>query len=222
MTMTMTKTLVSLAVAAVLLTVGLSSPWARTQQATPSDLDRQVDRVFERWSSTTPGCAVAVSVDGQRVLSKAYGMADLEHDVAEHARHDFRSRIGIEAVHSGRRAAPGTGRQAIARRSGPEVRARTARLRLAPHDSPHVESHQRPARLGQRGGHCRLASHDARVHARACARHRGPSALAELYAWHQSGRTATRDTTWRPSSCPGSAACRSRISRASASSNRWA
>ena len=72
----------SLAVAAVLLTVGLSRPRARTQQAAPSDLERQVDRVFERWSSATPGCAVAVSVDGQRILSKAYGMADLEHDVA--------------------------------------------------------------------------------------------------------------------------------------------
>jgi CubicO group peptidase (beta-lactamase class C family) len=81
MTMT-TKTLVSLAVAAVLLTVGLSRPWARTQQAASSDLERQVDRVFERWSPATPGCAVAISVDGQRVLSKAYGMADLEHDVA--------------------------------------------------------------------------------------------------------------------------------------------
>ena len=81
MTMT-TKTLLSLAVAAVLLTVGVSRPWARTQQAALSDLEHQVDRVFERWSSATPGCAVAVSVDGQRILSRAYGMADLEHDVA--------------------------------------------------------------------------------------------------------------------------------------------
>ena len=43
--------------------------------------DAQIDRVFERWnSSTTPGCAVGAAVGGKPVLSKAYGMADLEHD----------------------------------------------------------------------------------------------------------------------------------------------
>ena len=42
-----------------------------------------VDHVFERFDGTrTPGCAVAVSRAGQPVLSHAYGMADLEHDVA--------------------------------------------------------------------------------------------------------------------------------------------
>jgi len=44
--------------------------------------DAQIDHIFERWSSTaTPGCAVAAAVAGKPVLSKAYGMADLEHDV---------------------------------------------------------------------------------------------------------------------------------------------
>ena len=43
--------------------------------------DTQIDRVFERWnSSSTPGCAVGAAVAGRPVLSKAYGMADLEHD----------------------------------------------------------------------------------------------------------------------------------------------
>jgi CubicO group peptidase (beta-lactamase class C family) len=43
--------------------------------------DRAVDEIFARWSATTPGCAVGVAVAGKPVLLKAYGMADLEHDV---------------------------------------------------------------------------------------------------------------------------------------------
>ena len=40
-----------------------------------------VDRVFAKWSSTTPGCAVGVATAGKPALAKGYGMADLEHDV---------------------------------------------------------------------------------------------------------------------------------------------
>ena len=40
-----------------------------------------VDAIFARWTPQTPGCAVGVSKAGQPVLQKAYGMADLEHDV---------------------------------------------------------------------------------------------------------------------------------------------
>lgn len=50
---------------------------ARAQAADPA---ARVDSVFARFSSSTPGCAVGVSRDGQPVLSRAYGMADLEHD----------------------------------------------------------------------------------------------------------------------------------------------
>src|SRR5215831_8993535 len=45
------------------------------------DLGAGVDRIFSRWTATTPGCSVAAAVEGKTVLSKAYGMADLEHDV---------------------------------------------------------------------------------------------------------------------------------------------
>jgi CubicO group peptidase (beta-lactamase class C family) len=44
-----------------------------------------VDKVFTRWTATTPGCAVGVNVKGQNVLERAYGMADLEHGVANKA-----------------------------------------------------------------------------------------------------------------------------------------
>jgi CubicO group peptidase (beta-lactamase class C family) len=40
-----------------------------------------VDDIFSKWSSSTPGCAVGVAVGGKPTLLKAYGMADLEHDV---------------------------------------------------------------------------------------------------------------------------------------------
>ena len=43
--------------------------------------DSQVDAIFSTWTTSTPGCAVGVSEDGRIVLEKAYGMADLEHDV---------------------------------------------------------------------------------------------------------------------------------------------
>ena len=42
-----------------------------------------IDAVFARYTTATPGCAVAVSTDGTSTpaLAKGYGMADLEHDV---------------------------------------------------------------------------------------------------------------------------------------------
>ncbi|MFT5142635.1 MAG: CubicO group peptidase (beta-lactamase class C family) [Rhodothermales bacterium] len=51
---------------------------------------QDVDAVFQRFDSTHgPGCAVAVSRDGTEVFASAYGMADLEHDVANTARTVF-------------------------------------------------------------------------------------------------------------------------------------
>jgi CubicO group peptidase (beta-lactamase class C family) len=48
-----------------------------------ADAGARVDRVFERWNSReAPGCAVGVARDGQPTFSRAYGMADLERDVA--------------------------------------------------------------------------------------------------------------------------------------------
>lgn len=49
----------------------------------PPDASARLDRIFERWNSReTPGCAVAIAREGKIILSRAYGMADLEHDVA--------------------------------------------------------------------------------------------------------------------------------------------
>jgi CubicO group peptidase (beta-lactamase class C family) len=46
-----------------------------------STAEAKVDAIFAKWTATSPGCAVGVSVDGKTALAKAYGMADLERDV---------------------------------------------------------------------------------------------------------------------------------------------
>ena len=54
--------------------------------AQPSDpsasLTEKVDAVFAEWDSTrSPGCALAVMKEGEIVYKRAYGMANLDHDV---------------------------------------------------------------------------------------------------------------------------------------------
>lgn len=52
----------------------------------PADAVARVDRIFARWNTLqTPGCAVAADVNGRTVLSRAYGMADLEHGIPNRA-----------------------------------------------------------------------------------------------------------------------------------------
>ena len=47
-----------------------------------ADAGSRVDRIFARYTKETPGCAVGVAQDGRETFARAYGMADLEHDVA--------------------------------------------------------------------------------------------------------------------------------------------
>ena len=62
---------------ALILAVLVAAPAA----AQPAVSEKAVNAIFERWTKSTPGCAVGVAVRGKPVLMKAYGMADLEHDV---------------------------------------------------------------------------------------------------------------------------------------------
>ena len=64
--------------------IALAQPALPAQQgavATSLSPAAAVDELFSKWTSSTPGCAVGVAVGGRPVLMKAYGMADLEHDV---------------------------------------------------------------------------------------------------------------------------------------------
>jgi CubicO group peptidase (beta-lactamase class C family) len=70
----------------LLLTVAAAAlagptPFAAGQAASQD----RVDKIFARWNGDTPGCAVGVGVEGRPALEKAYGMANLEHGVANKA-----------------------------------------------------------------------------------------------------------------------------------------
>jgi CubicO group peptidase (beta-lactamase class C family) len=50
--------------------------------AASADPGAQVDQIFAQWNAPeSPGCAVAVGTAGGERFSRAYGMADLEHEV---------------------------------------------------------------------------------------------------------------------------------------------
>lgn len=58
--------------------------WAAPAGAQPLEVGTaaKVDQVFARFdSSSSPGCAVGIYRDGQSVYARAYGMANLDHDV---------------------------------------------------------------------------------------------------------------------------------------------
>lgn len=46
------------------------------------DKDEEVDKIFSWVGKASPGCAVAASRNGKLVIDRAYGLADLERDVA--------------------------------------------------------------------------------------------------------------------------------------------
>jgi CubicO group peptidase (beta-lactamase class C family) len=65
---------IALAIAVARVSVSVSGQ-------TVAGADAKVDAVFAKWTAATPGCAVGVATGGKPVLTKGYGMADLEHDV---------------------------------------------------------------------------------------------------------------------------------------------
>jgi CubicO group peptidase (beta-lactamase class C family) len=68
------RTMIQIAVVVVVV-------FATAASAQPAVSEKAVDQIFARWSQTTPGCAVGVASAGTPLLMKAYGMADLEHEV---------------------------------------------------------------------------------------------------------------------------------------------
>jgi CubicO group peptidase (beta-lactamase class C family) len=69
--------------ACTLLVAGVALPFTLTAQSPAApDSAAAVDAVFASWtSSSTPGCAVGVGRDGRVMLTRGYGLANLEHDV---------------------------------------------------------------------------------------------------------------------------------------------
>jgi len=84
------KTFANLALALVLaLALSVSNSIVTASlgaQEVPAVEVASVDAIFEEFDGTrTPGCAVGVSAGGVPILLRAYGMADLEHDVPNRA-----------------------------------------------------------------------------------------------------------------------------------------
>lgn len=68
---------------AVVIVIALSMVRTSAQSAIPAaDVSQQIDAVFERWTQPgSPGCAVGLSGQGLRSVTKAYGLANLEFNV---------------------------------------------------------------------------------------------------------------------------------------------
>jgi CubicO group peptidase (beta-lactamase class C family) len=71
----------SLRLVVAVAVVAMVSPRTLVGASTTASLESDVDKLFAKWNASTPGCAVGVGIGGKPVLMKAYGMADLEHDV---------------------------------------------------------------------------------------------------------------------------------------------
>ena len=48
---------------------------------TNTSIEKQIDSLFSKYNSITPGVAISVVRDGKVILSKGYGMATLEYDI---------------------------------------------------------------------------------------------------------------------------------------------
>ncbi len=73
--------LVSLVMEIVSLSCGQVTVWAQTQTGSQS-IERKIDSIFAQWNQKNcPGCILGVSVNGNTIMSKGYGMANIEHDI---------------------------------------------------------------------------------------------------------------------------------------------
>jgi CubicO group peptidase (beta-lactamase class C family) len=64
-------------------------PAASTLAQVPGELVSKIDAIFAKWTAPdAPGVVIAVSQNGQVVLTRAYGQAEIEHDLpnTEHTR----------------------------------------------------------------------------------------------------------------------------------------
>src|SRR6266571_4340691 len=55
--------------------------WATISSAQDTDLAARIDRVFARFTPTTPGCAAGLAKDGKPLYMHGYGLANLEYGV---------------------------------------------------------------------------------------------------------------------------------------------
>jgi CubicO group peptidase (beta-lactamase class C family) len=63
------------------LLIFLLLPFQLMSQSLSDTLQDKIDSLFKRFNSHTPGCAVAITKNGELVYKKGFGMANLEYDI---------------------------------------------------------------------------------------------------------------------------------------------
>ena len=109
---------------------------------TQAGMEASVDQVFAKWGPSTPGCAVGVAVDGKPALAKAYGLADLEHDVKNTPDTIFEAGSVSKQFTAAAVLLLAREGKLVARRSGAQVHARAARTTATPLTIRHMLHHQ--------------------------------------------------------------------------------
>jgi len=56
-------------------------PFQLMGQTLPDSVTRKIDSLFSRYTTTTPGCAVAIIKNDKLIFKKGYGMSNLEYNV---------------------------------------------------------------------------------------------------------------------------------------------
>lgn len=68
---------------ALLLAAALAAPGTVAQTTLPASVVKNIDAVFAKWDSTSsPGCALGISRNGDIIYTRGYGMSNFEYDVA--------------------------------------------------------------------------------------------------------------------------------------------
>src|SRR5206468_10928335 len=71
-------------VEASVVLLAIAAVVAGSRAAAP-DVGADVDRVFERWTTATPGCAVGAAVDGKSILDRKSTRLNSSHDQISYA-----------------------------------------------------------------------------------------------------------------------------------------
>ena len=192
-----------------------------TAQSPRAESQPKVDAIFNRFTSSTPGCAVGADVRGETVIRAAYGSADLEHDVpittdtifeAGSVSKQFTAAAVVLLARAGKLSLDDPVRKYVPEL--PDFGAPLTIRQLLQHTSGLRDWGSLAALAGwPRGTRVHTHAHvlDILSHQR----------IAQLTRPARGGPTQTRATTWRRSSCRASAASRLPSSRRPRSSIRW-
>ncbi len=74
---------------------------AAAQSSSLNDSLQKIDRLFENLNTTTPGAVLSITRNGEVLYQKAFGMADLEHNVIITKETIFEAGLGIKTVYCG-------------------------------------------------------------------------------------------------------------------------